>query len=508
MQKPHWLLPNEAYRSYSIYLGDTGENAVVKARSLTPEAALNEIQQSGLRGRGGAGFPTGTKWRTLQTHQCPTRFVVCNTAEGEPGTFKDRYLLRKNPYSTIEGMLIAAHVIGAEHLYIGLKASFASEIQRVKNALNEFWKMGLLEGLRFTIVEGPEEYLFGEEKALLNVIDGVGPLPREAHYPPYELGLFAKPDSPNPALVNNAETFAHVASIVRHGAISFRAIGTPDTPGTCLFTLCGDVSRPGVYELPAGITIRQLLYEVAGGPNQGRNFKVVLPGVSTGAITPDRFDTPAEFGSLHMIGSGLGSAGFIAYGDHVSVPRIAQMVARFLYVESCNQCTACKHGLRAASTSLDGFFSTQGAREDDFDRALAGAQHAPQGNRCYLPVEGATLLTSLMSRFRHEFDELRTGNAAAGEVLEVPKIKDFDEATRVFSYDEFQKFKNPDWSYSVTPQPARKPTTPAKTSSGPIAIPLAPEVRESFAALAESAGGELEQHVNEALRQWLRNRST
>jgi len=123
-------------------------------------------------------------------------------------------------------------------------------------------------------------------------------------------------------------------------------------------------------------------------------------------------------------------------------------------------------------------------------------------------VEGATLLTSLMSRFRHEFDELRTGNAAAGEVLEVPKIKDFDEATRVFSYDEFQKFKNPDWSYSVTPQPARKPTTPAKTSSGPIAIPLAPEVRESFAALAESAGGELEQHVNEALRQWLRNRST
>lgn len=506
MQKLHGLLPSAAYESYETYLRDTGENAVVKARSLAPQEVLGEIQQSGLRGRGGAGFPTGTKWRTLQAHPCPTRFVVCNAAEGEPGTFKDRYLLRKNPYSTIEGMLIAAHVIAAEHLYIGLKASSVLEIQRIKGVLNEFWKMGLLKGLRFTIVEGPEEYLFGEEKALLNVIDGAGPLPREAHYPPYELGLFAKPDSPNPALVNNTETFAHVAGIVRHGAESFRAIGTPDTPGTCLFTLCGEVARPGVYELPAGITIRHLLYDVAGGPSRGREFKVVLSGVSTGAITPDKFDTPAEFGSLHMIGSGLGSAGFIAYGEGVSVPRIAQMVARFLYVESCNQCTACKHGLRTASTTLDAFFSPSGATEDDFERALAGAQHAPQGNRCYLPVEGATLLTSLMTRFRHEFDSLRLGRAESGVALDPPKIKDFNENAGVFVYDEFQKYKNPDWSYSVPPRPVRKPTMPAKTSSGPMAIPLAPDVRDSFAALAQSAGGDLEQQVNEALRQWLRQR--
>lgn len=506
MQNPYWLLPREAYGSYQTYLEDTGDNAVVKARSLTPELVLNEIRQSGLRGRGGAGFPTGTKWRTLQTRSCPTRFVVCNAAEGEPGTFKDRYLLRKNPYSTIEGMLIAAHVIGAQHLYIGLKTSFALEIQRIKDALNEFWKMGLLEGLRFTIVEGPEEYLFGEEKALLNVIDGAGPLPREAHYPPYELGLFAKPDSPNPALVNNAETFAHVASIVRNGAANFRAIGTADTPGTCLFTLCGDVSRPGVYERPAGITIRQLLYEVAGGPSQGRDFKVVLSGVATGVIMPDKFDTPAEFGSLHMIGSGLGSAGFIAYCEGTSSPRIAQMVARFLYVESCNQCTACKHGLRTASTTLDKYFSLEGAGEDDFDRALAGAQHAPQANRCYLPVQGSMLITSLMTRFRHEFDALQAGSAEARETVPIPKIKDFNEAIGAFEYDEFQEHKNPDWSYSVPRHPVPKPAAPAAASHGPVSIHLAPDVREAFLALARSGSVDLEKQVNDTLRQWLESR--
>lgn len=449
MQTPHWLLPAAPYGSYDDYLKETGDNAVRKARSLGIDAVMDQLRQSGLRGRGGAGFPTATKWNTLRTHSCPTRFVVCNAAEGEPGTFKDRFLLRRNPYSTIEGMVIAARVIGAEHIYIGFKASFTAEIRRVREALNEIWKSGVMEGLRFTIVEGPEEYLLGEEKALLNVIDGAGPLPREAHYPPYELGLFATPDSPNPALVNNVETFAHVATIVRDGAASFRKIGTAKTPGTCIFTLCGDVARPGIYELPAGVTIRHLLHDVAGGPRAGGEFKVVLSGVSTGIITPDQFDTPADFDSLKAIGSGLGSAGFIACGDDVSAVRIAQMAARFLYVESCHQCTACKHGLRTASTTLDGYFSPEGAGDDDFDRALAGAQHAPQGNRCYLPVQGATLLTSLMTRFRGEFDAFRKGRAADVDVLQAPKIVDFNEASGVFVYDETQQFKNPDWSYSI-----------------------------------------------------------
>ena len=212
----HALVPDSAFRSHGDYAASTGEDAVRKARAQAPDDLLAEIARSGLRGRGGAGFSTGAKWRRLRDHPCPTKYVVCNAAEGEPGTFKDRFLLRKNPYATLEGMLIAAHVIGATRGYIALKGSFRREIDRVRTALDEM--KAQLGDFVIEVIEGPEEYLFGEEKALLNVIEGEGPLPREADNPPYEVGLFATPGSPNPALVNNAESYAHVPSIVRHGA--------------------------------------------------------------------------------------------------------------------------------------------------------------------------------------------------------------------------------------------------------------------------------------------------
>src|SRR5690606_26709447 len=186
-------------------------------------------------GRGGAGFPTGTKWAAVAHHECPTRQVVCSAAEGEPGTCKDRWLLRHDPYAVLEGMLIAAHVVSAEQLFVALKASFEPERERLERALSEMRDAGVLDGLKIEIVTGPEEYLFGEERALLEVIEGGDPLPREAHYPPYEKGLFATATSPNPAVVNNAETFARVPGIVRAGAASFRELGTHDTPGTLLF---------------------------------------------------------------------------------------------------------------------------------------------------------------------------------------------------------------------------------------------------------------------------------
>ena len=241
--KAHWLIPPEPFRSYDEYLRATGENAVLKARRMSPDEIVQELLASGLRGRGGAGFPTGVKWRTLVRHSCPRRYVVCNAAEGEPGTFKDRYLLRRNPYPTIEGMLIAAHAVKAAGIYIALKRSFTPSIERVERAIDEIKTKRLMDGLEINIVEGPEEYLFGEEKALLNVVEGSPPMPREAHYPPYEIGLFAEPGSPNPALMDNAQTLAHVPGIIRHGGASFRKLGTPDAPGTILFTVCGDVRR-------------------------------------------------------------------------------------------------------------------------------------------------------------------------------------------------------------------------------------------------------------------------
>jgi NADH:ubiquinone oxidoreductase subunit F (NADH-binding) len=449
--KAHWLIPPEPFLSYDEYLRATGENAVLKARAMSPEQIVTEVLASGLRGRGGAGFPTGVKWRTLARHACPTRYVVCNAAEGEPGTFKDRYLLRRNPYATLEGMLIAAHVVHAAGSYIALKGTFGPSIERVQQAITEIAAKGLMDGIEINVVEGPEEYLFGEEKALLNVVEGSLPMPREAHNPPYEIGLFATPGAPNPALVDNAKTLAHIPSIIRHGGASFLSLGTHDTPGTLLFTVCGDVCRPGVYEREAGITLRELFHVVAGGPRAGRTFKAALSGVSTGVIPAGKFDTRAEFDALEMIGSGLGSAGFIVLDDTANIPRVTQTVARFLYVESCNQCPACKAGLRIASQELDRLFALDEVKELDLEWIAQGAHSAPQANRCFLPAQGARLIPSLIQAFREEFEQHTAGHVPPSEPWPIPKIVDYDEQEHRFYYDEKQMNKNSDWTYSMPP---------------------------------------------------------
>lgn len=449
MKYRHALLPEKPYESFESYRRALGGSAVEQARDVDPDEILAEVQRSGLRGRGGAGFPTGTKWSTIRRHSCETRSVVCNAAEGEPGTFKDRFLLRRNPYAVLEGLLVAARVVETRKIFIAIKASFTREIERLRRAVRETTAAGLFKGIELKITEGPDEYLFGEEKALLNVIEGGDPLPREAHYPPYEWGLHATLQSPNPALVGNAETFAHVPSIVLHGGESFRAAGTADTPGTILVTLSGDVAKPGVYEVPAGTPLRRIFEEEGGGPRRGRRFKAALPGVSAGVI-------PADFGSLKKIESGLGSAGFILIDDAASIPRVAQAVARFLYVESCNQCTACKHGLRTASGALDELFDPKTAKPDDLEQAVYGARSAPQGNRCYLPVQGSVVIPSLMARFKEEFDAQLARPSESGPAWILPKIADFDEDASAFQVDPRQAFKNPDWTFSVTPPTRRK----------------------------------------------------
>jgi NADH:ubiquinone oxidoreductase subunit F (NADH-binding) len=402
-------------------------------------------------------------------------------------------------------VLIAAHTVGARSAYVALKASFTSEIERLNAALAEMRTAGALGELRISLTLGPEEYLFGEEKALLEVIEGNDPLPRTADEPPYERGLFATPGSPNPALVSNAETLAHVPSIVRHGPASFREVGTRDTPGTLLFTVSGDVRRPGVYERPAGITLRSLFLEVAGGPREGRKLKAALSGVSVAPIPAERFDTPADFGSLALIGSGLGSAGFIVYDDAASMPRVAQMAARFLYVESCNQCSACKHGLRTASSALDALFDAQRARRDLLARARYGALGAPQGNRCYLPAEGAALIPGLLSRFGAEFEQqLREPGRASGQ-LPVPKIADWDDAAQAFVLDERQQRKRPDWTYEhpYAPPDARARPAAAPHDHAHLNVPLSAELVALLRARADRESVSLETLIERALESWL-----
>lgn len=424
-KNPHYLLPDTPYLSLNEYRQCEGD-ALKKARMMSSTEIIGELKDSLLRGRGGAGFPTGSKWETLFRDPCEKKFVVVNAAEGEPGTFKDRMVLRKNPFAMIEGALIAAYVLKTSEIYICIKGSFHTELSRLHKAIEEFRNEGLMDGINIYLVAGPEDYLYGEEKAMLNVIEGIGPLPREAHYPPYVIGLFSTPQSPNPALVNNVETYARVPQIILQGARSFNSIGTESTKGHFICTVSGDVKKEGVFEVEAGITLRELLYDYAQGPRPGREFKVILNGVSSKVITADQLDTPLDYDEMARLGSWLGSCSFIVYDDKRSAVRITQEVARFLYDESCNQCPSCKGGLRIASNHLDSLFAIDQDAQV-LQRILDGAKSAPRENRCYLPVQGSIVIPSLVEAFREEFKDLIEGKDHSPAKVVLPKLADFNE---------------------------------------------------------------------------------
>jgi NADH:ubiquinone oxidoreductase subunit F (NADH-binding) len=428
------LLPEKPITSVDVYFADGGGQALNKALKMPREQIIAEVKKSGLRGRGGGGFPTGLKWAGVAYDPCPTKYLVCNGSEGEPGSFKDHMLMRNNPYQLLEGIAIAAYAIGAKKAFLGIKASSQREVKVVKRALDEMTKREALGVIPIELVLGPEDYLFGEEKALLEVVEGRDPLPREADNPPYVKGLFIiDPQEPNPTVVNNVETLSNVPHILQRGAAWFRAIGTPDSPGTMIFTVCEDVKQPGIYELPMGTPLRTLIHDCAGGPLPGREFKGFFSGVANPVILPSSLDTPMDFSSMRAIGSGLGSGGFIAYDNTACMVRVAHMFAKFLWLESCNQCWSCKLGTNRSMTYLQRLIEGVGD-EMDIELAIQGALMAPNGNRCYLPVEHSLLCPSIIRAFSNEFVAHYTRGCQRCRDLVLPKIHDFDETMNVFTY--------------------------------------------------------------------------
>lgn len=376
------LLPDRPVGSLEEYRASGGGEGLARALDRGPAATIEEVRRSGLRGRGGGGFPTGIKWRTVDEDPCPTRFVVCNAAEGEPGTFKDRWLLRMNPYQVVEGLAIASVAVGARRAFVGIKSGYEREIAALRKALVEMAEADLLGGIPVEVVGGPDEYLFGEEKALLEVLEGNLPMPRIV--PPFMEGLFRTPDSPNPTVVNNVETLANVPHILRNGAEWFRSVGTEGSPGTMVFTLSGDVRNPGMYELPLGYSMRDLVYAVGGGPPEGRTVKAIFPGASSTVMIPEQLDAPLDFDALRAVGSGLGSGGFVVYDDSTCMVRAAQAYSRFLYVESCAQCPACKQGTGEITRLLEVVDQGRGA-DVDIETILARCLTVTDGQRCALP---------------------------------------------------------------------------------------------------------------------------
>jgi NADH:ubiquinone oxidoreductase subunit F (NADH-binding) len=420
-----------AVASLDDHFAAGGGQGLAEAQRRGRAATIAEVQRAGLRGRGGGWFPTGIKWQAVASDPCPVRYVVCNAAEGEPATFKDRWLIRRNPYQVIEGLAIAAYAIGAERAFIAIKQVFATEVAILRRALAEMEVAEAAGDVPIEIVTGPDSYLFGEEKAMLEVIEGREPLPRIL--PAYRVGPFARSGSPNPTVVNNLETLANVPHILRLGAERYRTAGTPQAPGSMVFTLCGDVAAPGVYELPLGTSLDELINGVGGGPPPGRRVKAVFVGASHPILPGDRLDCGLDPEELRAAGSGLGSGGFTVFDDSTCIVEATLVFARFLAQESCAQCPPCKTNSLGISALLERIQVGEG-RETDLEQLAERCRSVTAGKRCHLPTGEAALVASALELFRAEFVAHLGSRCPSPRALTLPRIADLDEATGEFTY--------------------------------------------------------------------------
>jgi NADH-quinone oxidoreductase subunit F len=451
------VLDPEPVRSLDAYVAAGGGKGLEAARKLGPAATIEEISASGLRGRGGAGFPTGRKWAAVVGNEPvePRPTVVVNASEGEPGSFKDRTLVRRNPYRIVEGAIIAAEAVGAERIIFALKASFGPELERLDAALTEIDRAGWTD-LGLLIVEGPSEYLFGEETALLEVVDGREPFPRIA--PPYRRGVddvgpdpvsgagsvMATPGGQTPAapaLVNNAETMANVPGILAQGASWFRQAGTAASPGTIVCTVTGGGRRAGVAEFEMGTPLAEVI-ETIGGP--GAPIKAVLSGVANPFLPGDRLDTPVTYEAMEAAGAGLGAAGFLLFSEGEDLAAAAAGVARFLATESCGQCTPCKQDGLAIADILTRIVGGE-ALADDPKQLRSRVTTVGDEARCALAGQQQRVIGSLLSLFPDAVRDHVEDAAAPDDPVLIASLVDIADGRAVV--DERQRRKQPDWTY-------------------------------------------------------------
>lgn len=394
---------------FETYRKHGGYRALEKVlRDKDPRGVIDELKRSGLRGRGGAGFPTGKKWEMVASHREKERYLVCNAGEHEPGTFKDRHLLKVNPHHMIEGIIIGTYAVGAKESTIFIDGSFTEEIESLEGAIADAWGAGFLGekilGTEFScdikIFHGPSTYVAGEETALLEAMQGRDPIPR--HKPPYYPtvhGLYGKP-----TLVNNVETFSNIPYILRKGSDWFRSIGTPSCPGTMLFSISGDVNKPGVYELPFGTPLRTLVYEYGGGIKNGKALKVVYPGGPSQAfLLPKDLDTPMDFDSLRGLGSGLGSAGVVVLDETNCMVERTMIYCRFFEKESCGQCPPCTMGTHYLHQTLEKIERGDG-KPGDIETLKQLSGFVKGRGDCTVVTSAAVGVQASLQHFMHEFE--------------------------------------------------------------------------------------------------------
>lgn len=453
------VLPDSPILTLAEHESQGGGEALRAARAVGPIAVLETIEASGLRGRGGAGFPTGTKWRTVAgMGGAQPASVVVNAAEGEPGTFKDRTLLRTDPFKVLEGALIAADTVGANKVIIAMKRSATTERRCVEGAIAEMQAAGWMEGITIEVVARSDRYLLGEETALLEVIDGRPPFPRIA--PPYRAGSeptgrdvvsragtdLADPEGVTGAaatLVNNVETLANVPRIVLLGADEFRSLGTADSPGTIVCTVSGCTQKAGVGEFELGTPLRQVIAELGGGTRRGATIIAVLAGTANPLLPASALDAPVSWEGLSAAGGGLGSAGFIVIDDQVDIVAAAHGVSRFLSVESCGQCTPCKQDGQSITQVLDRI-RTSRTKTDDSAVLSKLVSRVTDGARCFLAQQHQNVVESLLQHFPDALEAHLSGRADAAEPFPIVPLSDIIDGRAVLDLDQLDV--GPDWS--------------------------------------------------------------
>ena len=389
------------------YIAFDGYKALEKVlKEMTPDEVINVIKESGLRGRGGAGFPTGKKWELTKASEGDQKYVVCNADEGDPGAFMDRSILEGDPHSVLEAMEIAGYSIGANKGYIYVRAEYPIAVQRLKIAIDQARNYGLLGenifGTDFSfdieIRLGAGAFVCGEETALLESIEGKRGQPRVKPPYPAQSGLWGKP-----TLINNVETYANIAQIILKGAKWYSSIGTETSKGTKVFALGGNVNNIGLVEVPMGTTLREIIYDIGGGIPNGREFKAAQTGGPSGGCIPkEHLDTPIDYESLKEIGSMMGSGGLIVMDDTKCMVCLAKFYLEFTVSESCGKCTPCRIGTKRMLEILERLCNGEG-EELDIYKLEKLAANIQKSSICGLGQSAPNPVVSTLKYFREEF---------------------------------------------------------------------------------------------------------
>ncbi|MHB1296350.1 MAG: NADH-quinone oxidoreductase subunit NuoF [Anaerolineae bacterium] len=403
MYEPILLKRTALPRSESIttYLANGGYQALEKAlREYSPQGLIDLVKTSKLRGRGGAGFPAGLKWGFMP-QDAPIKYLCVNTDEGEPGTFKDRELIEKDPHEVIEGAIIASYAVGASHAYVYIRGEFFLGVKRWIKAIAEAYERGYLGrnilgsgfDLDLTVHRGAGAYICGEETAMINSLEGRRGEPRLKPPFPAQQGYLGQP-----TLVHNVETLANVPHIVLRGAEWYTSIGTEKSAGPKIFCVSGHVFRRGIYELPLGTTLREIIEEHAGGVPGGKRIKAVIPGgASTPLLLEEQLDVPMDFESLAAAGSSLGTGAIVVMDEDTCMVDVARRTARFFAHESCGKCTPCRVGSVRAAEILENIEAGRGC-EGDIERlealceGIAGRTFCPMGDAQVAPLRSSLAL--------------------------------------------------------------------------------------------------------------------